>query len=111
MPSVLLIGGPLDGELREVPKGSLSLNAYTPAPLDDSPNVRPPPHTTYHIANGIARHESVSEEEVARRVHYCLLPVDVIESRQRIQKILDDGDKAIAPLIQRYMRPQFPMGE
>jgi hypothetical protein len=65
----IFIGGPLDGELRDMPSSEWRLNVYSPSLLDDAPNVKPPPHTTYHIANGIARHESVSEEEVARRVY------------------------------------------
>jgi hypothetical protein len=53
--TVLFIGGPLDGELREVGQ----VIGYWAGPGETN---------LYHIANGIARHESVSEEEVARRV-------------------------------------------
>jgi hypothetical protein len=52
---VTFIGGSLDGELREV---------------DDPTRY----DCRYHIANGIARHESVSEDEVARRVFDALHP-------------------------------------
>jgi hypothetical protein len=52
---VTFIGGPLDGELREVPhRWTYSECGWL---------------EVYYIANGIARHESVSEEEVARRVY------------------------------------------
>jgi hypothetical protein len=51
----LFIGGALDGGLREVPR-------------DEGQEYR-----DYHIANGIARHESVSEEEVARLVRRWML--------------------------------------
>lgn len=47
MRNVLFIGGRYDGEFRE------------PTPADEY---------EYAIANGIARHESVGEEEAARRV-------------------------------------------
>jgi hypothetical protein len=56
----IFIGGNLDGELREVPDDycdCLECNGRT--------NSLP----EYQILNGIARHESVSEEEVARRVY------------------------------------------
>lgn len=56
----LFIGGPLDGELREVEVRSDLKSGWQPY-IAGQP--------AYHISNGIARHESVSEEEVARRVH------------------------------------------
>lgn len=61
--TVLMIGGLLDGELREVPDGKWRVDAYEHHGLDQPHTI-----TRYHIANGIARHESVSEEEVAVRV-------------------------------------------
>lgn len=57
---VTFIGGPLDGELREVEILSNPCETFI-----DGPAV----YAEYTPANGIARHESVSEEEVARRVH------------------------------------------
>jgi hypothetical protein len=66
-------GGPLDGELREVPSACIR----TPAQRGRGPatftitnlTLVPPEYSDYDIANGIARHESVSEEEVGRRIH------------------------------------------
>lgn len=74
MPSVFFIGGPLDGELREVPDESIVDGKATL--LGDAQRITGPGEPwlyayrdhVYHIANGIARHESVSEEEVARMV-------------------------------------------
>lgn len=67
--TVVFIGGPLDGELREVRDGAVIV--YVP-PSDREWEGKPlgpsPPAHRYHISNGIARHESLSEEEVARRV-------------------------------------------
>src|SRR5689334_18255445 len=48
--NVFFIGGSLDGQIGD-------------APRDEGQD-----YMDYHLANGIARHESVSEEEVARRV-------------------------------------------
>ena len=61
--TVLMIGGPLDGELREV---SDSSDRY----IDFG--KRPEEMTQYIIANGIARHESVSEDEVAKLVYAAM---------------------------------------
>jgi hypothetical protein len=69
----LFVGGPLDGELREVPSACIR----TPAQRGRGPatftitnlTLVPPEYVDYDIANGIARHESVSEEEVARSVY------------------------------------------
>jgi hypothetical protein len=55
----VFLGGPLDGELREV-------DWPEPECLYFPPEVAG--NQGYVLANGIARHESVSEEEVARRV-------------------------------------------
>lgn len=70
---VTFLGGPLDGELREVPDESIRdstatwLGEIQAVPVQDRMDyVHRDNH--YHISNGIARHESVSEEEVARRV-------------------------------------------
>jgi hypothetical protein len=62
MPSCVFIGGALDGELREVDPQRCDGEAWVTIGTD-----------TYHIANGIARHESVSEEEVGRMVHRLLV--------------------------------------
>ena len=68
---VTFVGGPLDGELREV-------RDDTDTYLDFG--KRPEDMTAYHIANGIARHESVSEEEVAREVYGWYLSADAHRS-------------------------------
>jgi hypothetical protein len=55
--TVIFVGGPLDGELREVGE----VIGYWAGPAEGE--------NFYSVANGIARHESVSDDEVARRVH------------------------------------------
>lgn len=59
--TVILIGGPLDGELREVDDDV--------AVMWDNPHATNPwERRRYYVYNGVARHESVSEEEVAKRL-------------------------------------------
>jgi hypothetical protein len=57
----IFIGGNLDGTLGSDSAAGSCSGAITLQGENSS--------DTYHIANGIARHESVSEEEVARRVY------------------------------------------
>lgn len=65
-------GGPLDGELREVSDSlcrTQPLHGYEPRAMTITTlTIVPREYADYHIANGIARHESVSEEEVARLI-------------------------------------------
>lgn len=77
MPSVVFIGGALDGQLREV-RTSIHGLYFTDKPGHEFDHLVP---AEYHIANGIARHESVGEEEVARRVHA------LIEAERRMPRI------------------------
>jgi hypothetical protein len=56
----IFIGGNLDGTLGSDSAAGSCSGAITLQGENSS--------NTYYIANGIARHESVSEEEVARRV-------------------------------------------
>lgn len=67
-------GGPLDGELREVriPPRMEGQVVYQKSIATDMAG--------YHIANGIARHESVSEEEVARMVGQWRRRLAMLES-------------------------------
>lgn len=71
----VFIGGPLDGQLREVDgntfsRGIVLVPNTTEISLDkhEAANLGPPKHHRYHIANGIARHESVSEEHCAQMI-------------------------------------------
>lgn len=66
---VAFLGGPLDGELREVRIDSTT--TVTAASITKTLMV-PEEYRCYFFGNGIARHESVSEEEVARRVREWL---------------------------------------
>lgn len=68
--TVLFLGGPLDGELREVDcqTGARTTEILLFIAPDGEPSTTTASRM-YHIANGIARHESVSEEEVAKRLH------------------------------------------
>jgi hypothetical protein len=76
MPNVLFIGGDLDGELRNANGVNIQTRGI-PGTYKDGVDLAvttaiEPMAKGYHIANGIARHESVSEEEVARRVHHAI---------------------------------------
>lgn len=111
----LFIGGPLDGELREVDKEFCRTQPPPGAVREvtiTTLTVFPTEYASYRIANGIARHEAVSEEEVARRVHrwmaaYRRYNWTVTDSEGRELDIVPNGPA----YTQRYMRPQFPMGE
>jgi hypothetical protein len=104
--TVLFIGGDLDGELREVGQ----VVGYWAGPGETN---------LYHIANGIARHESVSEEEVARMVaawreawkEKHLVPLRHPEFGERHPdkvKIITVSNPDGSDVVQRYMKPQFP---
>lgn len=99
-------GGPLDGELREV--RNLSLESSHELAWSHGRVFK---GHTYFIANGIARHESVSEEEVARRVATCyrgqsLQSIKANLERYSIGRMPTDDE--LGDFIQRYMRPQLP---
>lgn len=67
----LFLGGPLDGELRDIDQklDRTPRLPYAPPEITITTlTVAPREYSEYVIANGIARHESVSEEEVATRV-------------------------------------------
>jgi hypothetical protein len=74
----LFIGGKLDGELREMNQKFCRQVPHVasierPEITITTITVVPREYSEYTIANGIARHESVSEEEVARRVQRGML--------------------------------------
>lgn len=103
----LFIGGPCDGELRDVPEAQEYFGRAGFVTTDGG---------AYHIANGIARHESVPEDEVARRVHGLMR----LTSKGAIADIRADLSRgfsipeAIRNAVlenderQRYMVPQVP---
>lgn len=77
---VVFIGGALDGELREVPECTTGVRhpdmtagkGWTEIDIPlrtKAAKALAASESMYWVSNGIARHESVSEEEVARRVH------------------------------------------
>ncbi len=64
----VFIGGSLDGELREIHSDYAAAGQYvhvTGWHEESQEHI-------YIIANGIARHESVGEEEVAQMVHHLM---------------------------------------
>ncbi len=60
---VVFIGGPLDGELRVVEMRSDLQSGWQPYIASEGSQ-----YNGYSVSNGIARHESVSEDEVARMI-------------------------------------------
>ena len=73
---VLFIGGSLDGELRELGAPNNPIGELMHVAQDGTPSTTTASRM-YHIANGIARHESVSAEEVARMVKALMLTAGV----------------------------------
>lgn len=100
MPNVLFIGGDLDGTLGDDSTPGSCSGSITLQGKNSS--------ATYHIANGIARHESVSEEEVARRVHRWMATWRSEPIPDRVRDAIAENDSAE---FYRTMRPQFPIGE
>lgn len=69
MPSCLFIGGPLDGELREIERNDGWYEPRTVSSGDYSLNYDHQIQTArYQVGNGIARHESLTEAQVAQRL-------------------------------------------
>jgi hypothetical protein len=108
---VLMIGGPLDGELREVkPDSADSAGKYTHVVGWHEESQE----HTYHLSNGIARHESVSEEGVARRMygatsHIAELNAQCLRLQTELSKAYETTNGWIAECErQRYMTPQGP---